>query len=124
MARKIKAYNSTTLKIYAFFIKNIPKGGLSYTEIKKGLKLSDTVLAKHLEYMQDNYIIYKSKDGKYYLQPFQYDRNVTEFLDIEISKIIKNLNELVAMNFNGPLRERKKYIIENLKFLLEYMRLL
>jgi len=122
MTKKIKAYNSTTLKIYAFFIKNIPKGGLSYTEIKKELKLSDTVLAKHLEYMQDNYIIYKnSKDGKYYLQPFQYDRNITEFLDIEISKIIKNLNELVE--FKGPLRERKKYIIENLKFLLEYMRL-
>jgi len=122
MTKKIKSYNSTTLKIYAFFIKNIPKGGLSYTEIKKELKLSDTVLAKHLEYMQDNYIIYKnSKDGKYYLQPFQYDRNITEFLDIEISKIIKNLNELVE--FKGPLRERKKYIIENLKFLLEYMRL-
>jgi len=122
MARKIKAYNSTTIKIYAFFIKNIPKGGLSYTEIKKELKLSDTVLAKHLEYMQDNYIIYKNKDGKYYLQPFQYDGNITEFLDIEISKIISNLNELIE--FKGPLRERKKYIIENLKFLLEYMRLI
>ena len=123
MTKKIKSYNSTTLKIYAFFIKNIPKGGLSYTEIKKELKLSDTVLAKHLEYMQDNYIIYKnSKDGKYYLQPFQYDRNITEFLDIEISTIISNLNELIE--FKGPLRERKKYIIENLKFLLEYMRLL
>ena len=122
MARKIKAYNSTTIKIYSFFIKNIPKGGLSYTEIKKELKLSDTVLAKHLEYMQDNYIIYKNKDGKYYLQPFQYDGNITEFLDIEISKIISNLNELIE--FKGPLRERKKYIIENLKFLLEYMRLI
>lgn len=104
--------NSRINRVLGFILSNEES---TFSEIAKGIRISDTYLANLLKELIEQNIIIK-KDGKYYAQIYYKDPKILKKIDYHLTIILKMLSKYTKTP-NKNLKDLKY----NINVLIEYL---